>query len=118
LEELGMSHQVTTFTISDFGRTLTSNGKGSDHGWGGQAWVMGGAVNGGQIFGQYPELDVDNPLDVGRGRFLPTTSVDALYAEFSRWMGVEPLDHPSLLPNYAKFVGESQGIGLEALLAR
>ena len=117
MEELGMSHQVTTFTISDFGRTLTSNGKGSDHGWGGQAWVMGGAVNGGQIFGQYPDLDADNPLDVGRGRFLPTTSVDALYAEFSRWMGVEPLDHPSLLPNYAKFVGESQGIGLEALLS-
>ena len=116
LEELGISHQVTAFTISDFGRTLTSNGKGSDHGWGGQSWVMGGAVNGGQIFGSFPSMDADNPLDVGRGRFIPTTSVDALYAEFSRWMGVEPLDYPNLLPNYAKFVGHSQGLGLENLM--
>ena len=61
-------------------------------------------------------MDADNPLDVGRGRFIPTTSVDALYAEFSRWMGVEPLDYPNLLPNYAKFVGHSQGLGLENLM--
>ena len=86
----GLSNQVTTFTISDFGRTLTSNGRGSDHGWGGNAMVMGGAVQGGQLYGHFPEQVEDNPLDLNRGRFLPTTATDAMYAEVSRWMGVAP----------------------------
>jgi uncharacterized protein (DUF1501 family) len=116
LNELGVANDVTTFTISDFGRTLTSNGKGSDHGWGGNALIMGGAVQGGQIYGQYPDLDPDNPLDVGRGRFIPSTSVDALYAELARWMGVSDADIATILPNWQAFIGSSQGEGLVGLL--
>jgi uncharacterized protein (DUF1501 family) len=116
LDELGLSNSVTTFTISDFGRTLTSNGKGSDHGWGGNAMVMGGAVKGGQLYGHFPEQVEDNPLDVGRGRFLPSTATDAMYAEISRWMGVSPESLVSVLPNWANFEGSSQGAGLNSML--
>ena len=116
LEELGLSQSVTTFTISDFGRTLTSNGKGSDHGWGGNAMIMGGAVRGGQLYGHFPEQVEDNPLDVGRGRFLPSTATDAMYAEISRWMGVTPESLGSVLPNWANFEGSTQGAGLTGML--
>ncbi len=109
LDNLGVSDQVTTYTASDFGRTLSPNGRGSDHAWGGNSMVMGGAVRGGRIFGDYPE-DLENPsvngrdLDVGRGRILPTTSVDELHAELARWYGV-PNDNSmeSILPNIRRF---------------
>jgi len=117
MEELGLSNQVTTFTISDFGRTLTSNGKGSDHGWGGNAMVLGGAVQGGQLYGHFPEQVEDNPLDVGRGRYLPSTAVDAMYAEVSRWMGVSPDALNTVLPNWRNFEGSAQGTGLTGMLA-
>jgi uncharacterized protein (DUF1501 family) len=117
MEELGLSNQVTTFTISDFGRTLTSNGKGSDHGWGGNAMVLGGAVQGGQLYGHFPEQVEDNPLDVGRGRYLPSTAVDAMYAELSRWMGVPPDALNTVLPNWRNFEGAAQGAGLTGMLA-
>ncbi len=117
MEELGLSNQVTTFTISDFGRTLTSNGKGSDHGWGGNAMVLGGAVQGGQLYGHFPEQVEDNPLDVGRGRYLPSTAVDAMYAELSRWMGVPPDALNTVLPNWRNFEGSAQGAGLTGMLA-
>ena len=116
MEELGLSEQVTTFTISDFGRTLTSNGKGSDHGWAGNAMMLGGAVQGGQLYGQFPELVEDNPLDVGRGRFLPSTASDAMYAEVARWMGVAPENMVNVLPNWPNFEGSAQGAGLNGLL--
>src|SRR5205085_3359278 len=80
LVALGVQDKVTLFTASDFGRTLTSNNRGSDHAWGSNQLVMGGAVNGRRIFGQYPSLALNpasgpeaNPLDTGRGRFIPTT---------------------------------------------
>ena len=116
MEELGIGTQVTSLTISDFGRTLTSNGKGSDHGWGGNSFVVGGAVQGGQIYGQFPELVEDNPLDVGRGRFIPTTAVDGLYAQIARWMGVAESDLEQVLPNWGQFVGSSQATHLDGLL--
>lgn len=116
MEELGLSEQVTAFTISDFGRTLTSNGKGSDHGWAGNAMMLGGAVQGGQLYGQFPELVEDNPLDVGRGRFLPSTASDAMYAEVARWMGVAPEKMVDVLPNWPNFEGSAQGAGLNGLL--
>ena len=116
MEELGLSEAVTTFTISDFGRTLTSNGKGSDHGWAGNAMVVGGAVRGGQLYGQFPEMVEDNPLDVGRGRFLPSTATDTMYAEVARWMGVAPESMSTVLPNWANFEGSDQGGGLVGLL--
>jgi uncharacterized protein (DUF1501 family) len=116
MEVLGLFNQVTTFTISDFGRTLTSNGKGSDHGWGGNAMIMGGAVRGGQLYGHFPEQVEDNPLDVGRGRFLPSTATDALYAEVSRWMGVTTESLSTVLPNWSRFENDPQGDGLAGLL--
>ncbi len=103
LAELGVLNQVTTFTTSDFGRTLTSNGKGSDHGWGGHHIVMGGAVNGGRQFGDYPELHPDNPLDVGRGIYAPTTSVDEYFAELALWLGVPAGQLTNVLPNIGSF---------------
>lgn len=103
LTELGVNDAVTTFTISDFGRTLTSNGKGSDHGWGGHNLVMGAGVSGRSIYGSYPELLPGNPLDVGRGRYIPTTSTDLFYAELALWFGVVPVDLDLVLPNIRRF---------------
>lgn len=112
LTELGMLNNVTTFTISDFGRTLTSNGKGSDHGWGGNSLVMGGSVNGGQIYGDYPDLALGTELDLGRGRFLPTTSIDEFYAELALWFGVEASDLSLVLPNIGRFYSSGSGLPL------
>ena len=98
-----MRDRVTTFTTSDFGRTLTSNGRGSDHGWGGNQMVMGGAVRGGAIFGEYPALAAGNPLDTGRGRLIPTMSVDEYFAELALWFGVAPSDLDQVLPNVRRF---------------
>ena len=109
LTELGVLDNVTTFTISDFGRTLTSNGRGSDHGWGGNLMVMGGSVNGGQIFGEYPELALDSELDLGRGVLLPTTSTDEFYADLALWFGVEPSELAMTLPNIDRFFDTGGG---------
>jgi uncharacterized protein (DUF1501 family) len=103
MKAMGTDSQVTTFTTSDFGRTLTSNGKGSDHGWSGHHIVMGGAVNGGQIIGEYPEIYDGNPLDVGRGIYAPTTSVDEYFAELALWLGVAGSDLGTVLPNISRF---------------
>ena len=102
-----MFDQVSTFTISDFGRTLTTNGKGSDHGWGGHQMVMGGAVRGGQIYGDYPTLSSSSPLDVGRGVYVPTTAVDQYFAELALWFGVTQSDLPLVLPNVRRFYSAS-----------
>ena len=110
MTELGVLDRVTTFTISDFGRTLTSNGRGSDHGWGGNSLVMGGAVSGGTVYGTYPEIEPGNPLDVGRGRFIPTTSVDELYAELALWYGVGAGDLDFVLPNISRFYDTGSGV--------
>ncbi len=101
--ELGVSSQVTTFTASDFGRTLTVNGNGSDHGWGGHHFVMGGSVQGGRFWGQLPEVSVNGPDDVGQGRLLPTTSVDQLAAELATWMGIGSGDMTTVLPYSGNF---------------
>jgi len=104
LEELGLADSVITFSASDFGRTLRSNGRGTDHAWGGNQLVMGGPVDGGKVKGTYPNLALDGPDDVGRGgRILPTTSVDELFAELLLWFGVSPSDMENVLPNLANF---------------
>lgn len=100
---LGVQNQVTLFSASDFGRTLTSNGRGSDHAWGGNHFVVGGGVNGKRIFGQYPDLAEDSALDVGRGRLIPSTSVDAFFAELALWLGVSKSSLPLVLPNITRF---------------
>ncbi|GAA6151036.1 DUF1501 domain-containing protein [Pseudoteredinibacter isoporae] len=109
LELMGLSEQVLSFTGSDFGRTLTSNGNGSDHGWGGHCMVMGDAVKGGKVLGQYPALSLgdDNPLDVGGGVLIPTLPTDVLFAQLSMWFGVKEQDIPMLFPNLHNFSGLS-----------
>jgi uncharacterized protein (DUF1501 family) len=114
--ELGLENKVTLFTASDFGRTITSNGRGTDHAWGGHQFVVGGAVEGGKIFGRYPSLDLGNDLDTGRGRFIPTTSVDEYVADLALWMGVSPTNLAGLvLPNLSNFhdvVADGPPLGL------
>jgi uncharacterized protein (DUF1501 family) len=103
LVELAVFDDVTTFTTSDFGRTLTSNGKGSDHGWGGHHIAMGGSVNGGSFYGAYPEIQPASPLDVGRGIYAPTTAVDEYFAELALWFGVSASELDTVLPNVGAF---------------
>ena len=103
LKEIGMFNQVTTFTASDFGRTLTSNGDGSDHGWGGHQLVMGGAVKGGTIYGQMPDFSIGNNMDSGEGRIIPGISMEQYAATLARWMGVGAADIANVLPALAAF---------------
>ena len=98
MEEIGMKDSVTTFTNSEFGRTLSSNGDGADHGWGGVHLMVGGAVNGGQIYGQYPSLALGSELDLGRGRFVPTTSCDQYAATLASWFGVQSQNLSTVAP--------------------
>ncbi|HEY9106098.1 MAG TPA: DUF1501 domain-containing protein [Roseateles sp.] len=107
--ELGVADQVTTFTASDFGRTLTSNGDGSDHGWGSHHFVMGGAVKGGRFYGTLPSVSVNGPDDVGQGRLLPTTSVDQLAATLATWMGVSATDLTMVLPQIGNYSSRDLG---------
>ena len=100
---LGVSSQVTSFTASDFGRTLASNGDGSDHGWGSHHLVMGGAVKGKAFYGTAPEIGITHNQQVGSGRLLPSTSIEQLGAELARWMGVSTSDMPLVLPNSGNF---------------
>jgi len=103
----GLWQNVTVVTISDFGRTLTSNGLGTDHGWGGNMFVFGGAVRGGQILGKYPDdLGENSPINLGRGRVLPTSSWEALWNGVLEWLGVTTTDLPEVLPNRANFAAE------------
>ena len=110
LVELGVAPNVTTFTASDFGRTLSSNGDGSDHGWGSHHLVMGGAVKGGRFYGTAPTVAVNGPDDVGQGRLLPTTSVDQLAATLALWMGVPASDLPGILPGIVNFTQKDLGL--------
>lgn len=101
--ELGVSEQVTTFTASDFGRTLTSNGDGTDHGWGSHQMVMGDSVMGNRIFGTMPELAIGSNDDIGEGRIIPTTSIDQYAATLARWYGLSPSQVAETFPSLANF---------------
>ncbi len=110
--ELGVAADVTTFTASDFGRTLSSNGDGADHAWGGNMIMMGDSVLGGGIHGQYPTtLAAGNELDVGRGRLLPTASVDEYYAELAMWFGIQnDATMETILPNIRNFYAPGSSV--------
>jgi uncharacterized protein (DUF1501 family) len=110
--ELGVAGQVTTFTQSDFGRTLTSNGDGTDHAWGANQIVAGGAVQGQNLFGAYPLLQINGPEDVGGGRMIPTTSADQYAATLARWFGVADTDLPLVAPNLGNFTQQDLGFML------
>jgi uncharacterized protein (DUF1501 family) len=106
----GIGDQVTTFTASDFGRTLTSNSNGTDHGWGSHHFVVGGAVQGQDIYGQYPVVGANQANDVGAGRLIPTLSVDEYAATLARWFGLSDGQIRQILPNLGNF-GSSPYLG-------
>jgi len=107
--ELGVADQVTTFTASDFGRTLSSNSDGSDHGWGSHHFVMGGAVKGGRFYGTAPHVSIDTEDQIGQGRLLPTTGVDQFGATLAQWFGCAPSELPGILPNIGNFSNNNLG---------
>ena len=107
--ELGVADQVTTFTASDFNRTYNTNGNGADHGWGSHQIVMGGAVTGGDIYGKMPSQVIGGPDDTGRGRWIPSTSVDQYSATLASWFGVSASNLPVVLPNIGRFASANLG---------
>jgi uncharacterized protein (DUF1501 family) len=110
--ELSVANNVTTFTASDFGRTFTSNGRGSDHGWGAHHLVVGGAVQGGQLFGQFPDQTVRGPDDSGgQGNWIPTTSTEAYAATLGRWFGADEAVLAQVFPRLQYFNGNVGFLG-------
>jgi uncharacterized protein (DUF1501 family) len=103
LTELNCNNEVTTFSISDFARTLTSNGNGTDHAWGGNAFVMGGSVIGKEMYGEYPTLALESALDLYDGVLIPTTAADLYMAELALWFGVSASDLNLIFPNLSNF---------------
>jgi uncharacterized protein (DUF1501 family) len=110
--ELSVANNVTTFTASDFGRTFTSNGRGSDHGWGGHHLVVGGAVQGGKLFGQFPVHTLRGPDDSGgQGNWIPTTSTEAYAATLGRWFGADDAVLAQVFPRLQYFNGNVGFLG-------
>jgi uncharacterized protein (DUF1501 family) len=107
--ELGVAQSVTTFTQSDFGRTLTSNGDGTDHAWGGVQIVVGQAVRGRRVFGRYPSLELNGPEDVGAGRLIPSVSADQYAATLARWFGIADADLARVAPHVGNFAERDLG---------
>lgn len=98
-----LKDSVTAFTASDFSRTFPANGYGSDHGWGGHQFVMGGAVKGGATYGKFPTLAVNGPDDTSTGRWIPTTAVDQYAATIASWFGVDGAGMETVFPNLGRF---------------
>lgn len=108
--QMGIATDVTTFTASDFGRSLSTNGDGTDHGWGGHHFVMGGGVRGGHFFGQMPSLlQYGNPDDAGYGQIIPTTGVDQYAATLARWFGVDAAGLDTIFPSLALYPTQDLG---------
>ncbi|PCI60603.1 MAG: hypothetical protein COB35_08645 [Gammaproteobacteria bacterium] len=110
LKARGLFDNVTSFTASDFGRTLSSNGDGTDHGWGGHHIIMGGAVKGGDIYGSLPaDINLNSADDLGDGRMIPTTSVDQYSATLSKWFGLTDNEINAVFPNLQRFAQADLG---------
>ena len=103
MEEIGLGSDVTLFTASDFGRTLAVNGSGTDHGWGAHHFVVGNAVEGKRIYGDLPPPELDGDLDAGRGRLIPTTSVEQFAEPLGKWFGLNATEVSEALPNLKNF---------------
>jgi uncharacterized protein (DUF1501 family) len=117
-QQMGVGHQVTTFTASDFGRTFAANGDGCDHGWGGHHLVMGGAVLGGDLYGRFPTYGLsdgrggylsDDQLETGA--LLPSTSVEAYAATLGRWFGLGDSELLAVLPNLRQWDASQRNLG-------
>ncbi|MDB6002438.1 MAG: hypothetical protein JWP52_4137 [Rhizobacter sp.] len=117
LTQMGVASQVTTFTASDYGRTFTSNGDGTDHGWGSHHLVMGGAVAGGDFYGAFPEFgspvkgDFSSPDQIHNGAMLPRTSVEQLGATLGKWFGLSGTQLLDVFPNLANFDAGTHDLG-------
>jgi len=110
-QELGVDSNVTTFTTSEFGRSLTPNSTGTDHAWGNHHFVIGTSVKGRQFFGQFPSLALGNPYDAtGTGILIPTTAVDQYGATLAQWFGVGAASLPTIFPNIGNFSTSNLGI--------
>jgi uncharacterized protein (DUF1501 family) len=114
LEELGMENNVTTFTVSEFARTLNSNGDGTDHAWGGVSLVMGGAVNnggaagtGGRLVGAFPDQTLNGADSFSRGQMIPSTSADSVSSTLASWMGVSQSNLTTIFPHLSNFPAAS-----------
>lgn len=103
MKNMGTFDRVTLATASDFGRTLADNGDGTDHGWGGHQFVVGGAVNGGSLYGDIPPPSFEHSQDAGRGRLIPTIAVDQYAASLGRWLGLDDNSLAQALPNLSNF---------------
>ena len=113
LQARNLNNNVTSFTMSDFGRTLTSNGDGTDHGWGGHHIIMGGAVKGGDIYGKIPaDLALNSADDLFDGRMIPTTSVDQYAATLAKWFGLTSNEINAVFPNLSRFEQSDLGFML------
>lgn len=108
---LGLAQSVTAFTASEFGRSLTGNNDGSEHGWGSAHLVLGGAVRGKRFYGTAPVIASDGPDDVGQGRMIPTTSVEQLAATLGSWLGISDSELLAMLPNLANFNVSERKLG-------
>ncbi|MFO1401826.1 MAG: DUF1501 domain-containing protein [Steroidobacteraceae bacterium] len=110
--ELGVDASVTTFTMSDFGRTLTSNGDGTDHGWGAHQLVIGGAVRGRDLYGTMPRLEIDGPDDLDAGRIVPTLGVQPYAATLLKWFGLDAAAIDAVIPDVGRFARRDLGFML------
>ncbi len=113
LQGTDLRNQVTTFTASDFGRTFTSNGDGTDHGWGAHHWVSGGAVKGKDIYGAYPMTGLLHDQDAGSGSLIPQVSVDQYAGTMARWFGLSDAQLDDIFPNLGNF-GSARNLGFMA----
>ncbi len=109
MDQYGLAENVTTFTASDFGRTLTSNGDGTDHGWGNHMLAMGGAVQGGEIYGSLPVMDIDGQDSVQNGRVLPSLAATQYAATLLDWLGLDDQRIDTVLPTLGNFSSRNLG---------
>ncbi|MDP3737214.1 MAG: DUF1501 domain-containing protein [Hyphomonadaceae bacterium] len=101
--EMGVANNVTIFTASEFGRCLQHNGRGSDHGWGGHHFIVGGAVQGRRIYGSWPTVALGGAEDAGNGALIPTTALDEYGATLARWFGASTAQQNTVMPNLSRF---------------
>jgi uncharacterized protein (DUF1501 family) len=111
LTALNVANSVTTFTLSEFGRTFKpASNQGTDHGWGNYAFVIGDAVRGGDFYGKLPAQALNGPDDLGSdGRWIPSTSIEQYGATLARWFGIADADLPYVFPNLGSFANTNLG---------